>query len=205
MSAAARIVLAALVAALVGLGGAYWWVSRPTPEPELVGQVRVLTADPDVELPYLLEIPTDPNGCPGYTVPAPGESRYEPAVGEDGGRSDAAIDLGGGSAILIVCSGPVSEVGTADEAVAFAIDGDYGDEYPSLPDVDLEQVGAVDEIRSAHGDGPALTSRIGRTLITDFYVEHDGYLHIVGYMRPEAVGDAHLPTVEAMLASWSWD
>jgi hypothetical protein len=202
MSVPARIVLVVLLVALVGMGGAYWWVTRPTPEPELVGEVRVLTVDPDVELPVLLEIPTDPNGCPGYTVSAPGESMFTPTVGPDGSRSDWTINLGGGVALLSVCFGPVSEVGDLDDFLdRRSIEKDLYEELLGA----VEQVGAIDEIRSAHGDGPARTTRFGEVLVTDFFVEHDGFIHGVGYMRPESVGDAYLPIVEAMLASWSWD
>jgi len=210
VSVPARIVLAVLLVALVGLGGAYWWVTRSTPQPELVGEVRVLTVDPAIELPYLLEIPTDPNGCPGYTVPAPGEPRYAPAVAADGSRSDWAMSLEDGVALLGVCFGPVSEVGDLDDVIDELLDS-VGEplvedsEDSVLADVVREQVGAVDEIRSAHGDGPAVTTTIGSMVVTDFYVEHDGFIHAVGYLRPESVGDLYLPTVEAMLASWSWD
>lgn len=76
-----------------------------------------------------------------------------------------------------------------------------GDRHP----VTRQPVDAVDEIRSAHGDGPALTTRVGQMLVTDFSTVRDGFVHGVGYVRPESVGDAYLPTVEAMLASWSWD
>jgi hypothetical protein len=210
MSAAARIVLAVLLVALVGLGGAYWWVTRPTPEEVLVGETRVLIVDPTVELPYLLEIPTAANGCPGYTVPAPGESIYDPIVGPDEFRSEWAITLDGDAAILAVCFGPVSELGELDDFVGEVLDSvgehlDEDSEDPVVAALVREQVGAVDEIRSPHGDGPAVTTKVGSSVLTDFYVEHDGFIHGVGYLRPESTGDLYLPTVEAMLASWSWD
>lgn len=206
MSVPARIVATVLVVALAGVGGAYWWVTREVPVDVPVGETRVLTVDPTIALPVLLEIPTDANGCPGYTVPAPAEPMFEPVIGEGGTRSDFTVRLGATTAILSVCNGPVSENGTADEAVEYVVSGKVPEEYDDLGvDVERQVVGGVDQVISARGDGPALTTRFGQMLVTDFYVEHDGYLHIVGYLRPESVGDTYLPTVEAMLASWSWD
>lgn len=202
MSARSRAVVVVLVIALASAAEIGWWSTREGPARRPFGAVRVLTADPDVDLPYRLDIASDPGGCPGYTMRAPGPSKYAPTRSVDGSRSDAAIDLGGGAFILSVCLGPVSTVGEPRDLVAAVLAGDH----PESPveDVVLEQVGPIDEIVSAHGTGPALTSRVGSSLVTDFYVVHDGFVHAVGYLRPESVGDTYLSTVEAVLAGWSW-
>lgn len=41
-------------------------------------------------------------------------------------------------------------------------------------------------------------------LVSDYYAARDGYLHVVGYLRPESSGDVYLSTVESVLATWSW-
>jgi hypothetical protein len=186
------VVLLVAAASVVGMAV---WVARPDSAAgawEPTGPVREITADPGVVLDQVLAVPADPGGCPGFTVPAPAASRYPPSRGEDGG-SEAAIPLGSEAHVMVVCMGRSAEVG-----------------FP--PDADPEEFEAsglellrIEAVRSAHGEGPAITSRIGRMLLTDYYVERDGWVHAVGYLRPEEVGDTYLPVVETMLASWSWD
>jgi hypothetical protein len=126
-------------------------------------------------------------------VPTPAESRYPPSSQGEDGRSEAAIPLGSEAHLIVVCTGRFAEFG-------FGLDV----EPEELEASGVERLGVVD-VRSAHGEGPAITSRIGRMLLTDYFVERDGWVHVVGYLRPEEVGDTYLPVVETMLASWSWD
>jgi len=180
--------LGVAVLAMVGVG---FWLSRPEPR-----ETKVLTLDPAISLDDLIEVPADgADGCPGYSFASPASSGTEMISGADGSRSEAIITIAAEEAFaLSVCLGPVSELGTPDEAIEAA-----------LSEGDREQVGPLVDVSSAYGDATALTTRVGRMLLTDFYVEQDGWLHAVGYLRPEEVGDTYLPTVEAVLASWAWD
>lgn len=179
--------LGVAVLAMVGVG---FWLSRPEPR-----ETEVLTLDPAISLDHPIEVPADgADGCPGYSFASPAPATMQLISGVDGSRSEAAITIGTEAFALSVCLGRVSELGTPDEAIEAA-----------LGEGDREQVGPLVHVSSAYGDATALTTRIGRMLLTDFYVEQDGWLHAVGYLRPEEVCDTYLPTVEAVLASWAWD
>src|SRR5665647_3043680 len=156
------ILMSLLGVAVLAMVGVGFWLSRPEPR-----EIEVLADGAD--------------GCPGYSFASPASSGTEMISGADGSRSEATITIAAEEAFaLSVCLGRVSELGTPDEAIEGA-----------LGEGDREQVGPLVDVSSAYGDATALTTRIGRMLLTDFYVEQDGWLHAVGYLRPEEVGDTY--------------
>lgn len=203
MSRAARVALGACVVALAAVAVAIVLVTRDgggdAPVPGIDGPPRHVAVDPGVALPHVVEVSRSDVGCPGHAFRAPAEPMLPPSA--DGA---VTIRLPDDAAMLTVCLGAVAELGTPEELVAELWRGS-----PDLPGSDLLGDAAPDpltvaRLSSAHGDAVVLTSRVGRWLVTDHYVARDGMVHVVGYLRQEALGDAHLPQVESLLATWEW-
>lgn len=202
MSRGARLTLPVVLVALVLVVCAIVWVTMrqeqaaaavPIPGPD---EARVVVADPSVELPYLVEVPGTADGCPAAAFHSPAE----PLTVDAGG---AGIMLPGGDdgAVLTACIGAVDDLGSVDEHVAALWTGEAFDE---AGEEDLWERRSIERVVSALGDSLALTSSIGHRVLTDHYVERDGWVYAVGYLRSDASGDADRAVVDAILASWEW-
>ena len=204
MSTAARVLTVTLVVALAGIVGLGVWLMRAGSEGgagglPLADAERTLVADPEIALPEVVDVPAT-GTCPAFTFRAPVPTTTGP--GADG-YVTFALPGDDGSAVLVVCNGAVDEVGTPEEVVADLWSGET-DVAGADADADVWERLFAERVTSSYGDAIALTSRFGSQLLTDHYVERDGGLHIVGYLRPEASGDRHRAVVDAMLASWQW-
>ena len=200
MSRTERIALVALGAVLVAAGVVLWWTTRPdepagAPIPG-AGEARVVVADPSIDLPYLVEVPRTADGCPAAAFRSPAEPL---SVAE----GNAGIMLPGGhdGAVLTACIGAVADVGALDRFVA---DVWSGEGLEDVAEADVWERLWIERIDSPLGDALAVTSRVGARLLTDHYVERDGWIYAVGYLRPEASGDADRAVVDGILASWQW-
>lgn len=202
MSRGARLTLPVVLVALVLVVCAIVWVTMrqeqaaaavPIPGPD---QARVVVADPSIDLPYLVEVPGTADGCPAAAFRSP----VEPAVLSDG---YASLMLPGGhdGALLTVCIAAVDDVGPVGEHVAAIWTGEV---FEESGEADLWERLSIERIVSPLGDSLALTSRIGVRVLTDHYVERDGWIYAVGYLRPAESADADRAVVDAILASWEW-
>lgn len=180
----ARVTVVILAAFLVLLVVG-WWLSRPGPEP--------VAAPADVsELTHRLVVPPDPaSGCPGYEAWLPAAPMGEPVV-TDGTRSDATVLLPDGAAILVVCLG---DRGSPDQIVAGHLAG--GTEG-------LEPVSGPESSSTAFGEAVSWTGRLGTRELTEWYVERDGVVMVVGALRPQADRTTR-GLAEAALTTWVWD
>lgn len=208
MSRAARIALVVVGAALVAVVGAIVWISTqgvgaeaaPIPGP---GEGRTVVADPSVELPYLVEVPGGPDGCPGGTFRSPAEPLRAP----QDGYAAVMLPSSEGAAVIVACIGALEESGSVEEFVADILSGKAGDEAVASGVLERDTLPTpllVERLSSPHGDDIVLTSRVGLSLLADHYVERDGWVHAIGYLRREATGDVDRPVVDAILASWQW-
>lgn len=202
MSRGARLTLPVVLVALVLVVCAIVWVTMRQEQAAAAApipgrdQARVVVADPSIELPYLVEVPGTADGCPAASFRSPAE----PNVVSDGfaslmlPRSDAA-------AVLVTCMGEVDERGTPEEFV----EGFWsGEAFDDDADAAAWERLSIERVASPFGDALALTSRIGGRLLTDHYVERDGWVYAVGYLRDESEGEADRAVVDAILASWEW-
>lgn len=199
MSSAQRTTLALALAALVAVLGAIgwrWWQERAAEErlPDL-STARVIEPDPDSALPYLVEVPGTADGCPAAAF----RSSVEPTVGPSEGYVALTPPGADGMAVIATCLGAVTELGTPEELVAELWSGAADEESAEAA---WERL-SVERVTSPFGAALALTSRLGTRVLTDHYVERDGWVYAVGYLRVEGT-DADRPLVDAILASWLW-
>ena len=190
MSLPARVAIP-IVAALVALLAAGWWLSRPAseagaPEPEAApADVSVLT--------HRLVVPADAGtGCPGYEARLPAAPMSEPAVA-GASRSDATVMLADGAAILIVCLADQDDAAAiVADHVAGGIDG-------------FDAVSGPATSSTAFGEAVAWTARVGGdSLLTEWYVDRDGVVMVVGALRPSSDTTTR-GLAEAVLTTWVWD
>lgn len=201
MSRAARIALVVVGTALVAVVGAVVWVSTQVRGPGSApvpgaGEARTVVADPSIELPYLVEVPGTADGCPAAAFRSPAE----PITVTDG-YAGVMLPRSDDAALLVTCMGDVDERGAVEELVAGFWSGEGFDD-PAEAEA-WERL-SIERIASPFGDAIAVTSRIGGKLLTDHYVERDGWVYGVGYLRAESDGDADRAVVDAILASWEW-
>lgn len=194
----ARIALAIVGAALVVVVGVVVWMARtdqpagaPIPEP---AEARSVVADPSIDLPNLVEVPGNADGCPAAAFSSP-----EGPTSVSDGYAAVMLPRGDDAALMTACIGAVDDVGSVDEFVPklWAGDGPGGDAAGG-------EALSIERVISPFGAALAVTSRIGTSLLTDHYVERDGWVYAVGYLRAEADGDVDRPVVDAVLASWEW-
>lgn len=208
MSKAARIALAVVGVALAGVVGTFVWLTVGGDAPEMAqippaSGARVVVADPSIELPYVIEVPTGAEGCPGGTFRSPAEPLRAP----QDGYVAVMLPPRGDVALVVACIGTVEENGTVEELVTDILSGERGDEAVASGLYERDALPTpltVERLRSPHGDDVVLTSRVGPSLLTDHYVERDGWVHAIGYLRPEGSGDVDRAVVDAILASWEW-
>lgn len=185
----------ALLAALVG--GGLWLNRDPGADLVIPEGVRHIEADPAVLAAHTVEVPAA-GGCPAASFRSPRQPDV-PGSPEDG---SLGIDLGGGAFLLTACIGPLEDGQTLEELVTAEIPGGFAEGFE---DVGLRAPAqAVERVTSAHGTGYALTSTVGRSLLTDHYVLVDGVVHAVGHLRPIDDPTAGWPVVATALASWEW-
>lgn len=211
MHRAANVAIAVVLVAIAGVVGGGVWLLRERRADSAAASlpvadtVRTVEVDPaDVAgLPVAVEVPAGEGECPPHAFRAPGE----PLAAVDGGRTFLLGD--DGSAILTVCLGSVAELGTPEELVADIWAGTFPVEDAVAAEMMAELESAterlyVERVASPYGEAIALTTRIGPSLVTDHYVERDGWVHAVGYLRRDGSGDPDRALVDAVLASWQW-
>ena len=201
MSRAARIALVVVGVALVAVVGAIVWLTTQEDAPEAApipgpGAGRTVVADPSIELPYLVEVPGNDDGCPAGAFSSP----VEPLTVSDGYAS-LMLPRGDDAALLVTCIGEVADVGAPEEFVAQSWSGEG---YDDPAEAAMWERLSIERIDSPFGDSLALTSRIGVRLLTDHFVERDGWIYAIGYLRGEADSDVDRAVVDAVLASWQW-
>lgn len=201
MSKAARTAVVILTVAL-GVGiGVIVWMTMLMDQPEAApipgaGDARAVVADPSIGLPYLVEVPGTAAGCPGAAFRSPADPVGTPTDGNAGVMLPGAD----GAALIAACIGDVDDVGTPEQVVADLWSGKAAEESPEA--AEWERL-SVERSTSSYGDALALTSRLGTQVLTDHYVERDGWLYAVGYLRHEG-SDVDRLVVDAILASWEW-
>lgn len=202
MSRGARLALPVVLVALALVVCAIVWVTMrqeqaaaavPIPGPD---QARVVVADPSIALPYPVEVPGTADGCPAAAFRSPAE----PSSVSDGFAS-IMLPGGGDGAVLAACIGAVDDLGPLEDHVASLWTGEA---YDQEGEEDPWERLSIERVVSPLGDSLALTSRIGVRVLTDHYVERDGWIYAVGYLRPTASADADRAVVDAILASWEW-
>ncbi|MEN0129251.1 MAG: hypothetical protein AAGC49_07400 [Brevundimonas sp.] len=184
---AATIGISALVGSAV-TGYVLTHQSEPVPEmPKLFTQT--LTADADVDLPFTWTVPAA-GGCAAHTFRAPVEQ--EPVLSGDG---------------------RVTAVPLRAEQVAFNTVC-----LPSVEEADANTDTPLELVRTMTNNPRTLVSRtvvspygtalrtertMGKNVLTEWWTTHDGMTWISGYLH-EPDDLSLLPTVESMLASWTW-
>lgn len=200
MSRTQRRVLAVVVGAFAIVVGVIIWMTMRVADASAVpipgrGEARTVLADPSIELPYVVEAPGTAQGCPSAAFRSP----VEPLTVSEG-SSALMLPRGDGAALLTACIGAVDDMGSLDDTVADVWLGVGMDEATAEA---WERL-SIERVVSPLGDALAVTTRVGVNLLTDHYVERDGWIYAVGYLRPEAGGDADRAVVDAILASWQW-
>ena len=156
---------------------------------------ETLAADPSRVLAHPLHV--TPDGCPGFSMSSPVPAD-QPA-----GAATYRVTLAAGHDAFWVCLGPTQEVGSARDVVA--------DQLGPADDAVGELVGMtnLNPVLVATPFGEAV--RVDRTFgpdaptrLTDWMVDHGGYLYGFGYLRPTA-DSSRYEDVEAMIASVVWD
>ena len=133
-------------------------------------------------------------GAPGEEFWAPARSSWPVRTEPGGSRADATIRLtANGAAILVVCLGSVAEQGSA----------------PTRPDAagslqnGMRRLGPVAHVQTGAGHAYRHTIDFGRSRVTDWHLDHDGWAFVVGFLREPA--EEHLGVVmEHVFASWRW-
>ncbi|GGC09835.1 hypothetical protein [Cellulomonas carbonis] len=158
------------------------------PEPPRAEPSATVTLEPTaIEPAHAVRVAAS-GGCPGYGLTAP----VTPRTSE--GSTD--LELDDESWVTVRCLGPLEQAGTALEAAS------------PWPDAEEAPAGTRTGpvlVVSAYGEAfqadTHFTSNGAR--LTEWFVERDGYLVAVGYLRHEGAVD-RTATVEAVLASWEW-
>ena len=145
-----------------------------------------------VELPHEVRVAAE-GGCPGYRLFSP-----------------VPVEVVSGSASTIVGLA----AGGADEpssSVHLTCLGDLGmpvEDWVAQRERDVgEHLGPLERavvVPGPYGDALRLTTDLGLTHLTEWYVGGDGYAFAVGHLRADS-DDSRLATVEAMLATWQWE
>lgn len=197
-SVAQRIAMVLVLALLLGVGGVIAWLHWQ----DRYGASATTIARPDVTQ-ALSEVVTVPDAGPcsafSFASPVPSQLAPQPAAA-DGSRSLATVPLDDdGSAFLVVCLGTVQDRGSPQEAAEAAAAG--------MP-AGLTPEPARVERRDPFGDMVRLDTAFGSgRRLSDWYVERQGTLFVVGYLRSVDGADAVRESdvvVEQMLASWRW-
>lgn len=197
-SAAQRIAMALVLALLLGVGSVIAWLHWQ----DRHGASATTIASPAVTqaLSEVVTVPED-GACPGFSFASPAPSRFAPQpASADGSRSLATVPLDDdGSAFLVVCLGSVQDRGSPHEAAEAAAAG--------MP-TGLTTEPARVERRDPFGDMVRLDTAFGSgKRLSDWYVERQGALFVVGYLRSVDGADVVRESdvvVEQMLASWRW-
>ncbi len=139
-----------------------------------------------VELPVRVE--STEGRCPAYAFSAPDES-------VTGGPADAnGFALGEHGSVHLTCIGASSQYGGLAGLSRLATEGDdtFAVAAPLAVETPLGTVLKIDQ-RMSHQD------------LTEWWVERNGYILGIGYLRGIDEADAHdIATVESVLASWEW-
>ena len=64
-------------------------------------------------------------------------------------------------------------------------------------------LGPVHRVESPLGEGWRSTSRFGRHVVTDTYVDHDGWAYVIGVLSSAQHARA-VEAYDAVLATWQW-
>ena len=147
-----------------------------------------------VALPELVVVPPSEGGCPGEQFRSPSAPVAASVTGSDGSRTDATVSLGGGSAILVVCFGAVSDRGDATERTRHLVD------EPQLPGTTTGPFA----VQNALGAAMTYTNTYGAgRRLTEWHVDHDGWAYAVGALQASGGVDA-AGVAEQVIASWQW-
>lgn len=172
-------------------------VPRRRREPD--GAVLPRGLDP-TELRVVLEVPATPDGCPGFRLSAPWDSRTPPAPGGST-RQPVTVLLGGGRALLVVVLGRVGQV-DAGHVLVGAADRPHLQRASARAGLDFR--GDVTQVPGPGGPAWRHTFAVGSALVTDTHLERDGWAFVVGVTHPD--GDTSVAGLcDAVLTSWSWD
>lgn len=170
---------------------------------EPLAVVTVLPPVVPADLPETLVVTSDGSeSCPGFTVAIPSphlDSSSGGAVLEPDGSGllGSVWPAGTRARISFTCFGRTADLGTLSEFTADVPDGEN-------PLIVLD--GEVVEVRAAMGESVRRDERVGEKegMFTEWYLERDGWLMGVVFIRPPEEAKDLEPVIESVLASWTW-
>lgn len=207
VAAVLAVLLGLAVVGVVGFGLAVTNGWGPYAPEVAYGADEVLTADDTIVLDASLDLAGPAVApCPAVSMPMP--AQYTDAVASSAPLSDmpdsvgqTRVRLSPTSWLLVVCLGNVDKAGTPEQIVLrHQTDADFSRSFP----VQLRPVRVTAPFGEAiRWTGTFATDGDGKWL-TDWYVEHDGTVLVVGYLRQSTDPD-RTTLVESMLAGLAWN
>ncbi|ROS27777.1 hypothetical protein [Cellulomonas sp. PhB150] len=186
-----RVALVGVLVLLAGVAGACVLVLRGGGTPDLPPMaVETIAANPDIALPQRLDVESTAEGCRGYSVRIPTAR----VMGTPGSNARALMLDANDSALLLTCMNTTSTTGDLESFVAEKI---------AHPTGSIRTLPTATEVHSPYGRAIRTESVVGAKTLTEWFTERDGMTWGVGYLHP-ADDASQQPTVEAVLASWSW-
>lgn len=209
MSIAAKVVAVLLGLAIVGAVGFGLAVANgwgPYATEVAFGSDEVLTADDAIVLDSTLDL-TGPavEPCPAVSMPIPAAysdavTSHEPVADLPDSAGQTTVRLSPTSWMLVVCLGDADQVGTPEQIVQrHRTDADFAGSFP----VQLRPVRVTAPFGEAVRWSGSFAADGSGTWLTDWYVEHDGTVLAVGYLR-QATDPDRTTLVESMLAGLTW-
>ena len=183
--------------AACGVLGYTWWSTRADADAGPLPTVTIPAQIAPIPLGHALTVPSDAPNCPGFTVNVPAPPSGQLSEPENDIVQLGTTSLGPGTAMLFVCYGRTSDVGTAAEFTA-------------------EEVDVLDGVMVSKNESVEVRANIGEMVrrgylmgekgmrLTDWFFDHDGWLYGVGYVRAAADDTTFDSTVESVLQSWAW-
>jgi hypothetical protein len=186
-----RVALVGVLVLVAGIAGACMLVLRGDRTPDLSPMaVETIAASPDVTLPQRLDVESTTQGCRAYSVRVPSAR----VMGAPGTNARALMLDANGSALLLTCMDKTSTLGDLESFVAEKI---------AHPTGSIRTLRTATEVHSPYGRAIRTESIVGAKTLTEWFTERDGMTWGVGYLH-RADDTSQQPTVEAVLASWSW-
>ncbi len=198
-----------LAVAAVGVIGAGLAVSHgwgPFAPEVAFGSDEVLTADATLVLDARLDVAgAEAAPCPTVSMPLPARlsdsvTRVEPLADQAGSTGSTTVRLSPTSTLLVVCLGDIDQVGTPEQIVR---DHRTNPEFAGSFAIQLAPV----RVSAPFGDAVRWTGSFAPdgngAWLTDWYIERDGTVLAVGYLRRSTEPD-QTALVASMIAGLTW-
>lgn len=173
---------------------------------EVAEPLVVVTVQPPaalVDLPETFVVTSDGSAsCPGFSVDIPTlHPESAPISGELEPDGSGLLGIlwpdGTRARVTFSCLGRTADLGTPSEFTAA---------FPKGADPLIVMDGEVVEVRASMGEAVRRDERVGENegRFTDWYLERDGWLMNVLFIRSPEEATRLDPVIESVLATWAW-